>query len=57
VDRFVTLWDMAGEVISDPVIKADAIARANAEQLTLHDLIARRPFQILIGQHRGRTFA
>ncbi|MBI3281663.1 MAG: hypothetical protein HYZ57_17690, partial [Acidobacteria bacterium] len=74
VDRFITLWDMAGEVLSDPVIQAatealkagganadardvDAVTNANKELLTLHELIAHRLFQILIGQHRGRTFA
>jgi xylose isomerase len=74
VDRFITLWEMAGEVISDPVIKeatdalkaggapadardADAIVRANQELLTLHELIAHRLVQILLGLHRGRTFA
>src|SRR5215469_9208937 len=73
VDRFITLWEMAGEVISDPVVKQamealkkgagvvdyrdpDAIVRANRELLTLHELIAHRMFQILIGQHKGRTF-
>lgn len=73
VDRFITLWEMAGEVMADPVIKeatdalktggASALAdpeelvRANRELLTLHELIAHRLVQILIGQHRGRTFA
>ncbi len=76
VDRFITLWEMAGEVISDPIIKeatdalkaggcpvsadprdADAIARANAELLTLHELIAHRLIQILLGLHRGRSFS
>ncbi len=77
VDRFITLWEMAGEAIADPVIKeatdalkqgggvaaggdprdADAIARSNAELLTLHELVAHRLVQILIGQHRGRTFS
>ena len=73
VDRFITLWEMAGEVQVDPIINeattalkqgagadphdADAIARANAELLTLHELIAHRLVQILIGQHRGRTFS
>ena len=73
VDRFITLWEMAGEVISDPIVKeatdalkaggpvvstrdADALTRANRELLTLHELIAHRIFQILIGQHRGRIF-
>jgi xylose isomerase len=75
VDRFITLWEMAGEVMTDSIIKeatdalktgagapadardADALARANAELLTLHELIAHRLVQILIGQHRGRTFS
>ena len=74
VDRFITLWEMAGEVITDPVIKeatdalkaggepadpADArsVFEAQRELLTLHELIAHRLFQILIGQHRGRTFS
>jgi xylose isomerase len=75
VDRFITLWEMAGEVISDPIIKeatdalkkgggavadprdADAITRANRELLTLHELIAHRLIQILLGLHRGRVFA
>ncbi len=75
VDRFITLWEMAGEVLTDPIIKeatealkagggaavgsrdAEAIARANAELLTLHELIAHRLVQILLGLHRGRTFA
>ena len=72
VDRFITLWEMAGEVISDPIVKeatdalkaggpavdprdADAIFRANRELLTLHELIAHRLVQILLGLHRGRT--
>ena len=76
VDRFITLWEMAGEVISDPIIKeatdalkaggapmntdprdAEAIARANRELLTLHELIAHRLVQILLGLHRGRHFS
>jgi len=79
VDRFITLWEMAGEAISDPIIKeatdalkaggsfskaasggsppdVDEITRANRELLTLHELIAHRLVQILIGQHRGRTY-
>jgi xylose isomerase len=73
VDRFITLWEMAGEVISDPIIKeatdalkagggatgtrdAEAIAAANRELLTLHELIAHRMVQILLGLHRGRAF-
>src|SRR6266567_1055693 len=73
VDRFITLWEMAGDVIADPIIKqatdalkaggepvadkydAAAIAAANAELLSLHELIAHRLFQILIGQHKGRV--
>jgi xylose isomerase len=74
VDRFITLWEMAGEVISDPIIKeatdalkrgggvsnphdAEAVTAANRELLTLHELIAHRMIQILLGLHRGRTFS
>jgi xylose isomerase len=74
VDRFITLWEMAGEVISDPIIKeatdalkaggplsdpldVDAIVQANRELLTLHELIAHRLVQILLGLHRGRVFS
>ncbi|HEY2842019.1 MAG TPA: TIM barrel protein [Bryobacteraceae bacterium] len=74
VDRFITLWEMAGEAIADPVIKeatdalkaggpavdphdADAIFAANRELLTLHELIAHRLVQILLGLHRGRTYS
>jgi xylose isomerase len=74
VDRFITLWEMAGEVISDPVINeatdalkaggpkagkmdAEAIAASNRELLTLHELIAHRLVQILLGLHRGRTYS
>lgn len=74
VDRFITLWKMAGEAIADPVIQeatnalkagggavdfrdVEAVTRANRELLTLHELIAHRLVQILIGQHRGRVFS
>ncbi len=74
VDRFITLWEMAGEVIEDAIIReatealkagggaadprdAEAVTAANRELLTLHELIAHRLVQILIGQHRGRVFA
>lgn len=74
VDRFITLWEIAGEAISDPVISeaakalengagspdpndADAIFEANKELWTLHELIAHRLVQILLGLHRGRTFS
>jgi xylose isomerase len=74
VDRFITLWEMAGEVISDPILKdatgalkagagvadardPNAIAAANRDLLTLHELVAHRLFQILVGQHRGRTYS
>jgi xylose isomerase len=74
VDRFITLWEMAGDVSTDPIIKEatdalkagagvtdfrnpDLIASSNAELLTLHELIAHRLFQILIGQHRGRFYS
>jgi len=73
VDRFITLWEMAGEVAADPIIKqatdalkagggaanthdAMEVTAANRELLSLHEVIAHRLFQILIGQHRGRTF-
>jgi xylose isomerase len=74
VDRFITLWEMAGEVLSDPIIKeasdalraggarssgmdAEAITAANRELLTLHELIAHRLVQILLGLHKGRTYS
>jgi xylose isomerase len=66
VDRFITLWEMAGDAIADPVIKeatdalkaggeavdphdAEALTAANRELLTLHELIAHRLFQVLLG--------
>ena len=72
VDRFITLWEMAGEALADPIINeasealkaggegvhgndADAIAAANAELLSLHELIAHRLVQILWGT--GRTYS
>jgi len=73
VDRFITLWEMAGEVISDPIMKeatdalkgggggdpkdVNSVVKANRELLSLHELIAHRLFQILIGAHRGRTYS
>src|ERR1041384_3051313 len=74
VDRFITLWEMAGEGLEDPIIKeatealragriitgghdAEAIFQANKELLTLHELIGHRLVQILLGVHRGRTYA
>ena len=74
VDRFITLWEMAGEVLSDPIINeatdalkagggaadpldAEALAADNRELLTLHELIAHRLVQILLGLHRGRVFS
>ena len=65
VDRFITLWEIAGEAVEDPVIQEAGaalkaggaeIVAANRELLSLHELIAHRLFQILIGQHRGRVF-
>ena len=71
VDRFITLWEIAGEAVEDPVIQqatealkeggggtgsVDEIVAANRELLSLHELIGNRLFQILIGQHRGRVF-
>jgi xylose isomerase len=74
VDRFITLWEMAGEVLTDPVIQEatdalkaggpavdvhdpEALVRANRELLTMHELIAHRLVQILLGLHRGRVFS
>jgi xylose isomerase len=74
VDRFITLWEMAGEVLTDPVMEeataalraggppvdvrdADALTAATRELLTLHELMAHRLFQILVGQHRGRVYS
>jgi xylose isomerase len=74
VDRFITLWEMAGEVLTDPIVKeatdslkagpttvagrdADALHQAHHELLTLHELIAHRLFQILVGAHRGRVYS
>ena len=74
VDRFITLWEMAGEVMEDAIIReataalrsggqpasprdASAIQSSERELLTLHELIAHRLFQILVGQHRGRTYS
>ena len=73
VDRFITLWEIAGEALADPVIEEAtealkagggeasscdpaAIFAANKELLTLHELIAHRLVQVLLGAHRGRTF-
>ena len=73
VDRFITLWEIAGEALEDPVIReataalqagsgvqagtdAAAIAEANKELLTLHELIPHRLVQLLLGMHRGRTY-
>ena len=36
---------------------AEAVAAAHRELLTLHELIAHRMFQILLGGHRGRTYS
>ena len=73
VDRFITLWEIAGEVMEDPILReatealqagagasgcdAKAIADANKDLLTLHELIAHRLVQLLLGLHRGRTYA
>ena len=46
----------AGGVALD-VKDADALTRANRELLTLHELIAHRLVQILLGVHRGRAFS
>lgn len=74
VDRFITLWEMAGELLEDKVMSeamaalrggagyakskdARDIFEANKELLTLHELIAHRIFQILVGSHRGRRYS
>ena len=72
VDRFITLWNIAGEVLEDGVMQeatealqaggggsddVDDIVAANRELLTLHELMAHRLFQLLVGQHRGRVFS
>ena len=74
VDRFITLWEMAGDVLTDPIIKeavdalkaggdkvdardAEALTAAHRELLSLHELIAHRMFQILVGAHSGRTYS
>ncbi len=74
VDRFITLWEMAGEAIEDSVLKeaiaalkagaavadttdAEAVFEANKELLTLHELIAHRLFEILLGMHKGRLYS
>jgi xylose isomerase len=74
VDRFITLWEMAGEALEDPILReatdalkagsgvkagtdGKAIHEANKELLTLHELIAHRLVQLLLGLHRGRTYS
>lgn len=74
VDRFITLWEIAGEAISDPVINeataaleagagpvdssdAEGVFESNKELWTLHEIIAHRLVQILLGLHRGRAFS
>jgi xylose isomerase len=73
VDRFITLWEMAGEVMTDPILSeaskalkegsgmaqgqdATAIFEANKELWSLHELMAHRLFQILVGAHKGRVY-
>jgi xylose isomerase len=75
VDRFITLWQMAGELMADPIVSeaqqalnaggevvpniadVEAIVEANRELMNLHELIAHRIFQLLVGQHRGRVYS
>jgi len=73
VDRFITLWEMAGEVMEDAVIREATAAlragagcdsndpyvifEANKELLSLHELIGHRLVQILLGVHRGRVYS
>ncbi len=46
----------AGGGVQDPTDAAQVVA-ANRELLSLHELIAHRIFQILVGQHRGRVYS
>jgi xylose isomerase len=73
VDRFISLWEMAGEALEDSVIKEATAAlragsgvssndprelfEANKELMTLHELIGHRLVQILLGLHRGRVYS
>jgi xylose isomerase len=74
VDRFIALWEMAGEALEDGILReaaaalraggkvedttdADEVFHANKELLTLHELIAHRLFEILLGLHRGRSYS
>lgn len=74
VDRFITLWEIAGDAMEDPVLReatdalkagsgvkagtdGRAIHEANKELLTLHELIAHRLVQLLLGLHRGRVIS
>src|SRR5262249_33648570 len=75
IDRFITLWEIAGQGMTDSIVQeatnalkaggaytgdpgdAEAIAAANAELLTLHELVAHRLVQLLLGLHRGRVFS
>ena len=72
MDRFITLWNIAGEVLEDPVMQeatealkagggassdVNDIVKANRELLTLHELMAHRLFQLLVGQHRDGSSA
>jgi hypothetical protein len=45
----------AGGEVQNPT-DADEITKANRELLTLHELIAHRLVQILLGVHRGRVY-
>jgi len=47
----------AGAAYSGDAHDAQAITAAHRELLTLHELIAHRLVQILMGAHRGRTFS
>jgi xylose isomerase len=46
----------AGGAGADPK-DVNSVVNANKELLSLHELIAHRLFQILIGAHRGRTYS
>src|SRR5258708_33944403 len=65
VDRFITLWEIAGEVMTDPIIKeatdalkaggtadahhAEALTKRNRGLLPLHEIITHPPGENLAG--------
>ena len=45
--------------VRNPVVVdlSEAVTAAHRELLTLHELVAHRMFQLLVGAHRGRTYS